>query len=187
MRYLLIPLMFVSLFASAQLAVFDAGNAATLSQQLTQNKKQTGQAIQQTKAIKEQVSYIKKTTEFVSKVNAKLKTVYYLNQIQQSVTNTVNQSDASFKYLKESGEFSAQELAVILGNFTRLVVATNNIISLSNVIIKTTDLKMNDFERIERLDKANQEVLGLNMEVRSLNMKYTYILQQRQMRKAFKR
>mgnify|MGYP002713122991 CR=1 FL=1 len=187
MRGLTIILIFCGVVAKAQLAVYDPANNAQLLKSYMESEKQTAQLIAQTKQIKEQVNVVKQTAEYINKVNTKLKTVYYLNQIEQTVTNTIKQSNKSFEYLKESGEFSADELSIIMGNFTRLVVATNNVISLSNVIVNTVDLKMNDFERIERLDKAYTDVLGLNMEVKSLNTKYVYIMQQRQMQRAFKR
>lgn len=187
MKYLTLGMIFISFVAKGQLAVYDPANNAQLLKSYMENQKQSAQLIAQTKKIEEQVSLAKKTADYINKVNAKVKTVYYLSQIQDVVTSTVSASNSSYEYLKNSGEFSGDELAVILNNFTRLVVATNNVIGLSNVVVHTADLKMDDFQRIDMLDKAYNDVLGLNTEVNSLNQKYLYMLQQRQMVKAFKK
>jgi len=187
MKKMLFFLLFVGHAVLAQFAVFNPSQDAYNILDKIQTKKQTVEAIRQTAMLRQQVSTLKKTADFVKKVNQRVKTVYYLTEMEKVLTNTIKTSDQSFNRLKGSNQFTTVELNIIVSNFGRVIMASNRAVGLGNMVIEANGLKMDDFQRIERLSQTHKDLLALNREIKIMNVQYEYMAQSRSLFNAFKK
>lgn len=185
MKGILILLLFVGHSVLAQFAVINPSQDAFNILDKVQTKKQTVEAIRQTAILRQQVSTLKKTADFVKKVNQRVKTVYYLSEMEKVLSNTVKTSNRSFKRLKASNQFTVNELNIIVSNFGRIIMASNRAVGLGNMVIEANSLKMDDFQRIERLSQTHKDLLALNREMKIMDAQYEYMAQKRSLFKAF--
>lgn len=185
MKRIFFFLVVISGYANAQMAVVNPTADAKDILKLNESRAQTAQAIAQTKALKAQINELKKSKEFVQKVNSRVKTVYYISEIERVLSSTVKMSSSNFKRLKESNQFSINELSIIMSNFGRVVMASNNVVALGNLVIQNNGLNMDDFQRLESLNRTHKDLLALNRELRILNGQYMYMAQKRAYYKAF--
>ena len=176
----------------AQFAVTDPGAYAYHAQMvqsnvsiLTKAKESIQQAQQTYEEAREQTTLLTDARDAVTKIN---NTLNDLNKVKKTIYYqkiAINNADNAIEFCRKSDQFSKDEMDMIIYNFTELLTASNNTISLLNNVLKNGVFKMTDAERIEMINKLNQQSKETRYDVDRLYQTYTRIAQQRSMYKTF--
>lgn len=160
----------------AQMVVQDPTANLTATQSLAVTTESLAQA-------KKEYDLMESTIAKLRKVSTK---VSELNQLEYAVKNqayTIQYSKTFFNNLKNTKQFSTNELAMILSNFNNILEASNNTMKLARTTLTDGALEMNDKERIQTLDQTSKSIVSNRVALDNLNYKYTSIANSRAMYK----
>lgn len=128
---------------------------------------------------KKQYDLLKKTMEKLEKVNSRLNELDMLERAMLNQQYTMTRSTQYYKGLKNSGQFSASELSMILGNFNNVIQASIRTMELGRLVLKNDALEMSDSERITQLEKVSRSIISHRRAVDNLNSTYGRIATKR--------
>ncbi len=157
---------------SVPVPVTDIGAIANLVQQVALSTETAA-------SVQKQVSIMKEVKDLVGKVSRAVRGFHMMENIIQNQIKVLDNSAKYYDYLKETGEFTPDELSIILYNFTRILSATESTLALSNDIIKEGIFNMNDAERIQALRKTNDDILAARNDMNRLYRDYQVIAEKR--------
>jgi hypothetical protein len=146
---LLITTLFLSHFFYAQLPVTDVAANTSLGMQLAK-------AVQQVATMKNQLTMLKKANDYVNKVNSK---VTQLNHYK----NLINEQSKALKniqQIKKIGERKNIDVGNLQNNLTKISASLK-----TAQMLLTKGSQMNDFERIQLLEKELSKSASVNMDL----------------------
>jgi uncharacterized membrane protein YdfJ with MMPL/SSD domain len=135
--------------------------------------------------VKKQLDILEEARETIAKVNSALRELILIDDIIQSQAYVIKYSQDSYRRFEQSKAFTPGELANILITFNNIVVMSSQNIKIANAVSQDKLLKMNDAERLNRLEKVSQDLRSLANDILIMESRFNTIMQKKILQKAF--
>lgn len=131
------------------------------------------------------LKYLQDAKDAFDKVNGALQTGERLRNIILSQKYMMENTKSSYRSLEASGQFTPAELAYVMSSFSSLISRSQRDLEFAKNLGKDGIFKMNDNERIVKLDEVQEKSNANSHESYYLDQKYQRMRQKKELVKTF--